>query len=528
MPTSPSLSSPGAVRNLLFIMCDQLRADHLSCYGGTGALRTPHLDALAGRGARFERAYVSSAVCGPSRTSFYSGRYPVSHRVTWNRVPLPVDELCLGDYLAPSGREFSLLGKTHFVPHRAGLDEHGYRLDDAARTRFLEGGFTPVERYDGHFEMPQGSAYREHLLARGYQSAQPWTDYVIGSHDAEGCFASGWYLRNAALPARVRDEDAETPYLTSRAIDFIRSKGDSPWALHLSYIKPHWPYKAPAPYHAMFGAADVALPVRTELERSHAHPLHRAYQRHEESESFARDEVWRAVRPVYMGLVRQIDDQIGRLMAFLAEAGRLHDTLIVFTSDHGDLLGDHWLGEKEYFFEPAIRVPLLVVDPAAAPGQVRNDFVECIDVVPTLLEALDLPVPEHRVEGRSLLPLLRGSASSLEREFVVGSLDYAYRQARLHLGRGPHECTGWMLRDARFKLICWEGFAPQLFDLHDDPQELVDRGADPALAPVRRRLTEALLGWMMARRRRSTETAAAVVNRTHAHERMMNILIGRW
>lgn len=514
------------IRNVLFIMCDQLRADHLSCYGGI--VPTPHIDRLAAMGARFDRAYVTSAVCGPSRASFYTGRYPVSHRVTWNRVPMPVDELSLGDYLAQSGRTCHLLGKTHFVPHRAGLEEHGFEVDEAARLRYLQGGFTPVERYDGHFEMDEHSPYRQYLLRQGYAGTQPWTDHVIGSLDAQGELASGWYLRNAPLPARVREADSETAYLTRRAMDYIDAQGETPWVLHLSYIKPHWPYKAPAPYHQMFGQADIRPPVRAAHERESGHPVHRAYQHHEESESFARDEVWQAIRPVYMGLVKQIDDHIGLLMAHLETAGRLDDTLIVFTADHGDFLGDHWLGEKEYFFEPVMRVPFIVRDPRARPGQVRQDFVENIDVVPTVLDALGLPVPDHRIEGRSLLDLLHGRTAHLGRDFVVGSLDYAYRKARTELGRGPQECTGWMLREDRYKLIVWEGYPPQLFDLLEDPDELHDRGSDPALAPVRQRLTEQLLGWMWQRRRRTTETSAEVTDRTDAHERMMNILIGRW
>jgi len=111
---------------------------------------------------------------------------------------------------------------------------------------------------------------------------------------------------------------------------------------------------------------------------------------------------------------------------------------------------------------------------------------------------------------------------------VFGSLDYAYREARHFLGRQPHECTGWMVRDERHKLIVWEGYAPQLFDLRDDPQELRDLGGDAAHEPVRRRLKDQLLDWMMQRRRRATETTAQVQDRTHAHERMINILIGRW
>ena len=141
-----------------------------------------------------------------------------------------------------------LLGKTHFVPDREGLKRMGYEPQGEAFERYAQGGFHPIERYDGHFEMEEGNPYRDYLKAKGYAGERPWTDYVIGSHGADGQPASGWYLRNAPLPSRVREEDSETAYLTTRAIDYIERKGDQPWALHLSYIKPHWPYKAPAPY----------------------------------------------------------------------------------------------------------------------------------------------------------------------------------------------------------------------------------------------------------------------------------------
>ncbi|HYF20267.1 MAG TPA: sulfatase-like hydrolase/transferase [Ramlibacter sp.] len=516
-------------RNVLFIMCDQLRTDYLSCYGG--CVPTPNIDRLAAGGVRFDRAYVTSGVCGPSRTSFYTGRYPISHRVTWNRVPLPLDELTLGDYLAEAGLPLHLLGKTHFVPDTRGLRRHFQARP--GQQRFLdEGGFTPVERYDGHFEPAEGSPYRRYLLERGYRSEQPWTDFVIGSKAPDGSVASGWYLRNASLPAQVEARDSETAYLTSRAIDYVEQQGERPWVLHLSYIKPHWPFKAPAPYHAMFGAADAPRPVRSAGEREDPHPVFGAYQRLEESESFARDEVVDTVRPVYMGLVKQIDDEIGRLMARLEELGRLDDTLIVFTSDHGDLAGDHWLGEKEYFYEPVMKVPLIVRDPHAAAdatrGTASDRLVECIDIVPSILEFLELPAQEHRVEGRSLIGLVRGRAPAEWRSCVFGHLDYAFREARQFLGRGPLECNGFMVRNERYKYVWWQGYRPQLFDLAEDPQELLDRGEDAALEPVRRALHDELLQWLAAARRRATESVQQVVDRTHAHEKMMGILIGRW
>jgi arylsulfatase A-like enzyme len=141
-------------------------------------------------------------------------------------------------------------------------------------------------------------------------------------------------------PARVKEEDSETPYMTRRGIDFIREAGEQPWCLHLSYIKPHWPYIAPEPYHAMFGAADVLPVVRSEEERQDPHPIYAEFMDLRVSKAFAREEVREEVIPVYMGLIKQIDDQLGRLFAFMQERGLLESTMIVFTSDHGDYLGE--------------------------------------------------------------------------------------------------------------------------------------------------------------------------------------------
>src|SRR6202044_2970391 len=136
-----------------------------------------------------------------------------------------------------------------------------------------------------------------------------------------------------------------------------------PWCLHVSFIKPHWPYIAPAPYHAMYGVEHVIPPVRDAAERHDAHPLYAAFQEERVSRAFSREEVRNRVIPAYMGLIRQVDDQMGRLFAFLDERGLTERTLIVFTSDHGDYLGDHWLGEKQMFHDVSVKVPLIIVDP---------------------------------------------------------------------------------------------------------------------------------------------------------------------
>lgn len=231
-----------------------------------------------------------------------------------------------------------------------------------------------------------------------------------------------------------------------------------------------------------------------------------------------------------MGLVKQIDDHLGRLFAHLEASGRMDDTMIVFTSDHGDYLGDHWLGEKELFHEPSIHVPLIVYDPDGAAdatrGTVDTGFVEAIDLVPTLVEAAGQPVADHIIEGRSFLGRLRGGAGDV-RDHVYCELDYAYYRARLELGVDPHEARSFMIRTERWKYIHYLGFRAQLFDLENDGNELVDLGADPGHAAVRRDLHNRLFERMARRKERVAHSTAAVEQRTDG-SRNVGVIIGEW
>jgi arylsulfatase A-like enzyme len=319
--------------------------------------------------------------------------------------------------------------------------------------------------------------------------------------------------------------------MTRRAMEFIAAQGDRPWCLHLSYIKPHWPYIAPAPYNDMYNEADVLPANRSTRERENQHPVYAAYGRVRESLSFAREEVRRTVIPTYMGLVKQVDDQLGRLFQFLEAQGRFDDTLIVFASDHGDYLGDHWLGDKELFHDASARVPLIVYDPDPAAdatrGTVQSRLVEAIDLLPTFLDALGLPQPRHLLEGHSLRPLLHGAAPERWREAAFCELDYSFREPRIELGLPVDSCRAFMVRDARWKYIHFDGFRPMLFDLEDDPQELVDRGTDPACAKVRAELAERIFIWLMRLETRETsphEAAETWVDKANKG----GILIGQW
>jgi arylsulfatase A-like enzyme len=432
----------------------------------------------------------------------------------------------------PAGVEVALVGKTHFA-----ADEGSFRRlgiwSGSQSTRYLtEAGFDPVLHYEGHANPGPNHKYTEYLRRNGYASANPWDDYVIGALDERGRKVSGWAMRNVHLPALVAEQHSETAYTTDIAMRFVRDMGERPWLMHLSYIKPHWPYLAPAPYHALYGREDCLPVVKHESERQQAHPVVGAYQRHGECQAFSRDEVAYHVRPAYMGLVKQIDDHLGRLFAEMERLGRLSDTLIVFTADHGDYLGDHWLGDKDLFHEPSARIPFIVYDPDPRADMTRGRaspaLVEGGDFLPTALEALGLDVPNHLLEGRSVLPLLRGGAVPSWREVAVSEIDYSFREARVLLRQDPRRCRGYMLAGERWKYIYWEGFREQLYDLSNDPWELQDRGTDPACAAVLDEHRGHLFDWVRNRKLAVTLPDQDIVVSRQTIEPRHGIRIGEW
>lgn len=511
-------------KNILFIMFDQLRWDYLSC-AGHPHLHTPHIDALAAEGVRFTRAYVQSPVCGASRMSFYTGRYVHSHGATWNRVPLKVGERTLGDHLRQSGMECWLVGKTHMKADDEGMAWLGIDRESQIGVRVEQCGFDVWERDDGmrpegpdgHYDETYGAAaYNDWLRDKGYHSANPWHDFANSGRNDDDPeeMASGWFLRNARKAAAIREDDSETPYMTSRAIEFMEQAGDTPWCLHLSYIKPHWPYIAPAPYNDMYGPEHVLPVARHECELTEAHPVFKAFMEGRIGRAFSRDEVREAVIPAYMGLIKQCDDQMGRLFAWLKKTGRWDDTMIVLTSDHGDYLGDHWMGEKDLFHEPSVKVPLIIRHPGAEADATRGTscdaLVEAIDLAPTFVEVAGGEARPHILEGRSLMPWLRGETPEW-RDFVVSEYDYSVNPAVSKLAKDPSSARLFMIADARWKFMHAEGMRPQLFDMQEDPCEFVDLGESPAHREIIDMMHERLGRWARRLSQRTTRSDAQIV-----------------
>ncbi|WP_171212556.1 sulfatase-like hydrolase/transferase [Ruegeria sp. HKCCA5426] len=509
-------------KNILFIMFDQLRWDYLSCYGHPH-LHTPNIDRLAARGVRFDRAYIQSPICGSSRMSTYTGRYVHSHGASWNGIPLKVGEMTMGDHLRKAGMECWLVGKTHMRADADGMARLGLEPDSLIGARVAECGFDVFERDDGMLpEGPDGyydpdgaKEYNKFLTAKGYESDNPWHDFANSGLDADGNVLSGWFLKNSAEPANIAEEDSETPYLTGRGIEFMRSHA-GPWCCHLSFIKPHWPYIVPEPYASMYGPEHMLPVVRAETERQNAHPILRAFMDTKVGQTFSREDVRDAVIPAYMGLIKQADDQMGRLFEWMEETGRMDDTMIVLASDHGDFLGDHWMGEKTFFHDASTKVPLIIYDPSpeadSTRGTVCDALVESIDLAPTFVDVTGQEVAYHILEGHSLLPILHGLRTETPRDVVICEYDYSASPIADKLNASVRDAVMFMVANKKWKLIhCEGGHRPLLFDLENDPNELNDLGGSADHEDVIADMYSHLFRWTRRQSQRTTRSEQQLI-----------------
>ena len=519
-------------KNVLWIMADQLRWDYLSCYGHP-TLETPHIDGLAAKGVRFDRAYVNAPVCGASRMSYYTGRYCRSHGATWNGFPLRIGEYTLGDHLRELEVRSVLVGKTHMIADTKGMEWLGIDPQSDVGVNHAQCGFEPYLRDDGQRRTngPHLEEYDEYLREQGYGGDNPWLDWANSIEGDDGEALSGWLIKNNTGPARVPEEHSETAYMTNRAMDFMADAGDEPWMCHLSYIKPHWPYVVPAPYHDMYPPETWLAPNRSEAEKINAQPVFDAYIKSRICRAFADDKVRNAMMGAYMGLIKQLDDHLGRLFAFMEDQGLMENTMVIMSSDHGDYLGDHWMGEKDLFHDCSVRVPLIIYDPdeKANPtrGTVSQALVEGIDMVPTFLDYFGGEQKPEILEGRNLMPLLHGTTEKV-RDWAISEYDYVTREARHILDVAPENARLVMCADQRWKFVHSEGFRPMLFDLENDPNELNDLGAskDPEHMEICRIMNERVFSWARQHHNRTTLKFDFLESITDAEP--PGVIIGVW
>ena len=516
--------------NVLFFITDQLRADHLGCYGNR-AIRTPTIDRLAARGTTFDRFFVASPVCQPNRATLMTGRMPSLHGVRHNGISLPLNATTFVDLIRAAGWRTALIGKSHLqnmtgtptvLPKRAlpagysappvGLDEarkdegpaeayeqeNGIAWDkNPARSfRLPYYGFDHVELCSGHATEVHGS-YTGWLRAR-----KPDADRLRGPENA---LPSNYSLPQAwrtSLP----EELYPTAYVVERTVSYLEDharRGDAaPFFLQCSFPDPHHPFTPPGRYWDMYKPADMELPssFRIGNRTLPPHAAHLLAARDNGTRSattpgaFAvnEQEAREAIALTY-GMIAMIDDGMAKILRRLDELGLAQNTVIVFTSDHGDLMGDHQLMLKgAYAYYGLIRVPFIWVEPTQARAATRSGSLSgTLDIATTFLDRARL-APYNGIQGKSMLPAIAGDDGMGHDGILV---EYGSQRPVDGL---PPEMTMRTLVDDRWRITIYRGVPwGELYDLAADPHELHNLWDEPSHTADKLALTERLAHKMM-------------------------------
>ncbi len=422
--------------NILLVTADQWRADCLGVIAAgspTGMpVRTPAIDSFARDAVLFRRHYSQATPCGPSRAALLTGTYSFNNRSIANGTPLDARHQTVAQLARRHGYRPVLFGYSD-----TSIDPRTVPADDPRLTTYegVAAGFEP-----GCVLLEDGAAWLAHLAERGYGR--------LGVDEV--------YAGPLGDPAPFAAEDSETAFLTDRFLDFLRARQpDDPWFAHLSYIKPHPPWVAAAPYHAMYDRGELPKPRRAPTVEDEAarHPylgalLDKPFDgwlgRHVPRPAALSDALAAAIRGVYLGLVSELDRQLGRIFTALAASDALERTLVIVTADHGEMLGDGWQLGKAGFRPEAFHVPLIIRHPKRQQaGRVVEAFTGHVDLVPTILEAIGI-TPSRQCDGRSLLPLLSEAPPADWPDAVVYEHDFRDLETGWHaaaLGLADDQCA---------------------------------------------------------------------------------------
>lgn len=461
--------------NILVLYTDQQRWDALHAAGNPEIL-TPNLDRLAAAGTRFSHHFVQNPVCMPSRASFLSGQYPETLGISHMGVPLPQDIRLLPGYLTPYGYRTANIGKLHALPHANRDHRHPHPSY----------GFDHLEISDE--PGPYEDAYRawvraiapEHLdtISLGLPPSATIWQRTMGVHDDVVHPEERFPKR--AVPFPAPEHLTHTAFVSDRTGAFISQQGESPWLCIAGFYSPHSPWIVPQRYLDLYDPASLTLPPE-EARR----PFGGDESNRDSLDAASSDDELRSAIHGYYAMVSEVDDHVGRILDVLDARGMTDDTMVIFTSDHGEWLGKYGRYGKGHPADDAVsRVPLLIRLPGADRSQIPvvDTIVEAVDVLPTILEAAAIPVPPA-LQGQSLLPLLSGDPGA----------------TRSRTDSALTEHRGWKsLRTRTHRYGIAASGAEHFFDLDTDPGETHDLSDDPgsagALAAHRHLLLRRLIG----------------------------------
>ncbi len=465
--------------NVLVILADQFRYD---CLGANGnrLIRTPNLDKLAAGAANFSSTFVQAPVCVPSRITLLTGRYPHSHKNRVNYTPCDPREVFLQRMLHDAGYQTGSVGKLHYWPPTA---EH-------ARAT----GFDHVQYDDGVSALYSSSDY-------GVWRKQ---------HDPRDATPINATVRGAKNPfcGVIDYEYTPTHWTGEQSVQMLRevARSPQPFFLHCSFFKPHAPYTVPPPYDSMFSDVEIPLPAPVTLDQIDKLPLPVQKQILRFHPQYDMDRTrleW--VYRSYYGSVAMVDYEIGRILDELERSGRARDTIVVFTSDHGDFLLEHGLVDKNLFFESAEHVPFLMRFPGRiAPGR-RTELIGTIDMLPTVLDLCGVPISKH-VQGRSFAAAVTGQgtytpadvvfAENIIPEIITGGHQDFYFVPGQGV-KGIRHPDSKMVRTARWKFNYYPSHGAELYDLAEDPGETRNLSGEKSHAETEHEMRARLLEWLI-------------------------------
>ena len=465
--------------NMVFIFSDQQRADTMACYGNDW-LNVPNLNALAAQSFVFQNAYVTQPVCTPARASIMTGLYPHAAGPIVNQLVLPRETPVLAEML-PDEYYCGYYGKWHLGDDV--IRQHGY--DEWVSTE--DGHITEYTRREYRNVY---STYWHHLVDNGFEPDMERTP--------------GKFIFSPAARSRLPEEFQMASFLGDRAADFIERNSDSPFALYVSTFEPHPPYHGPLndlydPAQLPVGPAFLRRPegvslynrVRgnyyTQYMYEGGDPTQDPYMAHNPAsgQDLTTELGWRTLRANYLANITLVDRMVKKITDALESAGVADNTIVVFTSEHGEMAGDHGMLEKRSFYEEASRVPLTMRVPWISREQTMLEgSASQIDLLPTLLDLLGQTPPSH-LQGKSLAPVLRGEADLSDNDVVVQWNGTSEELPDRFLGSAainrmnalPRRC---IITPDRWKLALCAGDQGELFDLINDPHEMTNLFDDPA------------------------------------------------
>lgn len=478
------MTGKGRRPNVLLITCDQWRGDCLSTAGHL-QVKTPNADALAAEGVLFKRHYGGAAPCSPARACLYTGLYQMNNRVCRNGTPLDARHGNIALAARSVGYDPTLFGYT----------------DVSLDPRQLAAGDPRLHSYEG---VLPGFTVRQ-LLPEHQKQWLSWLkqqgiDASAGSPDIHRPVGEADGAVTEAPPVYSKDQ-TPTAFLAG---EFMRWLGEqeeaAPWFAHLSFISPHPPFIVPEPYNTRYDPADGPAFHRAESWRaeSQGHP-YIAYDLGRQNRARFRpgatgkvhdwsEDDFRRIRAIYYGMISEVDAQLGRLWQALKTEGAWDNTIIVLTSDHAEMMGDHFMLGKGGYFDGSYHIPLIIRDPRhrKAAGSTVDRFTEAVDILPTLIDLLGV-APEPHLDGCSLKPFLSGGTPAVWRDAAHWEFDFrsvADGEAERHFGLTSRQCNLAVIRTQKFKYVHFGGgLPPLLFDMENDPGELRTSPAVRHIAP---------------------------------------------